>query len=71
MRKEHLKKRIKEEFTGSRGTYGPDRIIVVLRKKGKRLGWVKCRDLKEEMALTSCHNRHKAKSLTNSKMARG
>ena len=70
-RKAHLKKRIKEEFIGSRGTYGPDRIIAELRKRGERLGRVKCRDLMEEMSLTSCHNRHKTKSLTNSKKARG
>ena len=70
-RKEQLKKRIKEEFIGSRGTYGPDRIIVELRKRGERLGRMKCRDLMQEMSLTSCHNRHKTKSLTNSKKARG
>jgi putative transposase len=70
-RKEHLKKRIKEEFAESRGTYGPDRILAELRKTGERLGRVKCRDLMKEMALSSCHNRHKTRSLTNSKKARG
>ena len=70
-REAHLKKRIKEEFVESRGTYGPDRIIAELRKTGERLGRGKCRDLMKEMALTSCHNRHKIRSLTNSKKARG
>ena len=51
-RKEHLKKRIKEEFVESRGTYGPDRIIAELRKKGEQLGRVRCRDLMQEMGLT-------------------
>ena len=70
-REAHLKKRIKEEFIKSRGTYGPDRIIAELRKTGERIGRDKCRDQMQEMALTSCHNRHKTRSLTNSKKARG
>jgi putative transposase len=69
--KEHLKKRIEEEFAESRDTYGPDRIIAELRITGERLGRVKCRNLMEEMSLTSCHNRHITRSLTNSKKARG
>jgi putative transposase len=65
----YLKKRIKEEFDESRGTYGPDRLTAELRKKGESIGnalntWQKCH-------LDSCHNRHRAKSLTNSKKARG
>ena len=38
----HLKKRIKEEFEESRGTYGPDRITAELRKKGEHIGRKKC-----------------------------
>lgn len=32
-REAHLKKRIKEVFDDSRGTYGPDRITAVLRSR--------------------------------------
>ncbi|MGI5850314.1 MAG: DDE-type integrase/transposase/recombinase [Christensenellales bacterium] len=67
----HLKKRIKEEFEESRSTYGPDRITAELRKKGERLGRKKCVEYMAEMTLDSCHNRHRTKSLTNSKKARG
>jgi len=70
-RKIHLKKRIKEEFDQSRGTYGPDRITAELRKKGEHIGRKKCAEYMAEMKLDSCHNRHRAKSLTNSKKSRG
>jgi putative transposase len=67
----YLKKRIKEEFDESRGTYGQDRITAELRKKGESIGRRKCAEYMAEMHLDSCHNRHRAKSLTNSKKARG
>lgn len=67
----NLKKEIKEEFKESRGTYGPDRIVKELRKKGKHIGRKKCAQYMEDMNLHSCHKRHKSKSLTNSKRARG
>lgn len=67
----YLKKRIKEKFGESRGTYGPDRITAELRKKGEHIGRKKCAEYMAEMQLDSCHNRHRAKSLTNSKKARG
>ncbi len=70
-REAHLKERIKKEFDESRGTYGPDRIIAELRKKGESIGRKKCAEYMAEMHLDSCHNRHRAKSLTNSKKARG
>lgn len=70
-REAHLKKRIREEFEESRGTYGPDRITAELRKKGERIGRKKCTEYMIDMNLDSCHNRHRAKSLTNSKKARG
>lgn len=70
-RKTHLKKVIKEEFDESRSTYGPDRITAELRKKGERIGRRKCAEYMADMSLDSCHNRHRAKSLTNSKKARG
>ncbi len=67
----YLKKRIKEVFDESRGTYGPDRITAELRKKGEHLGRRKCVEYMTDMKLSSCHNRHRAKSLTNSKKSRG
>lgn len=70
-REAYLRKRIRKEFDESRGTYGPDRITAELRKKGERLGRKKCAKYMAEMNLYSCHNRHRAKSLTNSKKARG
>lgn len=70
-REAHLKKRIREEFDESRGTYGPDRIIAELRKKGERIGRKRCSEYMADMNLDSCHNKHRAKSLTNSKKARG
>lgn len=70
-REAHLKKKIKEVFDDSRGTYGPDRITAVLRSRGERVGRKKCAKYMADMGLQSCHNRHKSKSLTNSKKARG
>ena len=70
-REAHLKKRVKEEFEESRGAYGPDRITAELRKKGERIGRKKCAEYMADMNLDSCHNRHRAKSLTNSRKARG
>jgi putative transposase len=66
-----LKKRIKEKFEESRSTYGPDRITAELRREGERLGRKKCAKYMADMNLSSCHTRHKTKSLTNSKKARG
>ena len=67
----HLKRRIKEAFEESRGTYGPDRITAKLCKEGERIGRKKCAEYMADMQLDPCHNRHRAKSLTNSKKARG
>lgn len=70
-REQHLKKKIKKEFDESRGTYGPDRIMMELRKKGEHLGRKKCAEYMADMGLDSCRNKHRSKSLTNSKKARG
>jgi hypothetical protein len=68
-RETYLKKRIKEEFDDSRGTYGPDRITKELRKAGDSSGRTRCASYMADMGLDSCHNRHKSRSLTNSKRA--
>jgi len=70
-REEHLKEAIRKEFEASRGTYGPDRIIVQLRKKGEKIGRKKYAEYMAELGLDSCHNKHRTRSLTNSKKARG
>jgi putative transposase len=70
-RETHLKKRIREEFKKGRGAYGPDRVVAELRKSGERIGRLKCAGYMEDMGLSSSHNRHRSKSLTNSKKARG
>ena len=70
-REVYLKERIREEFTKSRGTYGSNRIVKELKKAGDSIGRKKCASYMAEMELESCHNRHKSKSLTNSKNARG
>lgn len=70
-REAHLKERIKQEFDISRSTYGPDRIVAELRKKGERIGRERCAEYMADMNLESCHNRHRTKSLTNSTKARG
>ena len=70
-REEHLKKAIKKEFEESRGTYGPDKIAIQLRKKGEHIGRKKCAKYMADLSLDSCHNKHKTRSLTNSKKAQG
>jgi len=66
-----LKEMIREEFEASRGTYGPDRISKRIRERGERIGYKKCALYMAEMGLESSHNRHRTRSLTNSKKARG
>ena len=70
-RETHLKEKITAVFNESRGTYGTDRITAELRRKGEHLGRKRCAEYMADLNLNSCHNRHRAKSLTNSKKARG
>ena len=70
-RETQLKERITAVFNESRGTYGPDRITAELRRKGEHLGRKRCAEYMADLNLSSCHNRHRSKSLTNSKKARG
>lgn len=66
-----LKKSIREVFEASRGTYGPERVSTELREKGIHIGRKKCAGYMAKMHLDSCHNRHRSRSLTNSRKARG
>jgi len=69
--KEALKKEVRKIFDESGGTYGPERVCGVLRRSGKKASYRKISGLMAEMGLFSVHNRHKTKSLTDSRKARG
>jgi putative transposase len=69
--KKALKTEIKRIFDESGGSYGPDRICGVLRKTGRKASYPKISRLMAEMNITSIHNRHKTRSLTDSRKSRG
>jgi putative transposase len=69
--KERFKKEIKRIFIESCGTYGPGRICGVLRKDGHKASYRKVSEYMAEMGLNSIHNRHRTRSLTDSRKARG
>jgi hypothetical protein len=66
-----IKEKILKEFWKAGGAYGVDRIVGKLRETGEHIGYHKCRQYMKELGLSSVHNRHKTRSLTNSKKARG
>jgi putative transposase len=68
--KESLKTEIKRIFIESGGTYGPDRICGFLRKKGYKTSYGKASKYMAELGLNSVHNRHKTRSITDSRKAR-
>ena len=68
---EALKNEIKKIFHESGSTYGPGRICGVLRNNGHKASYRKISAYMAEMGLNSIHNRHKTKSLTDSRKARG
>jgi putative transposase len=55
---EKLKTAMRKIFEDSGGTYGPDRIIVEMRKLGHKIGRARTCSYMEELGLSSCHNRH-------------
>lgn len=61
---------VKEIFEGSNGTYGADRIVGELRKRGKRASYRKVKRAMKAQGLKSVHQR-RTKSLTDSRKARG
>ena len=69
--KETVKKKVRRIFEGSKGTYGPDRISGILRRSGEKASYKKVSGYMAEMGLESVHNRHKTRSLTDSRKARG
>jgi len=62
---------VRKIFDEGRGTYGPDRICGIIRARGGRMGRETVKRYMEDMGLSSCHNRRRQRSLTNSKKARG
>jgi len=62
---------IKQIFDESGGTYGPDRINGIIRKGGGKASYGKTSEYMAEMGLSSIHNRHKTRSVTDSRKARG
>jgi putative transposase len=62
--------KIKEIFDESGGTYGPDRICGILRRQGNKASYGKVARLMAKMGLSSIHNRHRSRSLTDSRKAR-
>ena len=66
-----LKEKIKEIFDESGGTYGPERICGVLRRQREKASYGKISGYMAEMGLESVHNRHKTRSLTDSRNSRG
>jgi len=68
---DQLKAAVKRTFDESGGTYGPDRICGVLRRNGQKASYRKVSGLMTELGISSIHNRHKTKSLTDSRKARG
>jgi putative transposase len=65
------KAQVKHIFDASEGTYGPDRICGVLRNEGQKASYWKISAVMAELGLSSIHTRHKTKSLTDSRKARG
>ena len=66
-----MRARIKKIFKKSDSTYSHDRICGILRKKGQKASYRKISRYMSEMGLSSIHNRHKTRSLTDSRKSRG
>ena len=69
--KQAKKAEIKRIFNESDGTYGPDRICGVIRRGGGKASYGKVSGYMADMGLQSIHNRHRTRSLTDSRKARG
>ena len=66
-----LRSEIKRIFDESGGTYGPDRVCGLLRRAGRKASYLKVSKHMSDMGLNSIHNRHRTRSLTDSRKARG
>jgi len=70
-KKEALKTKIKRIFEESEGSYGPGRICGLLRKANEKASYGRINGYMCEMGLSSVHNRHRTRSLTDSRKSRG
>lgn len=61
---------IRKIFTDSEDEYGPDRICGIMRRSGHKASYRKISRYMAEMNLQSIHNKHKTRSLTDSRNAR-
>jgi putative transposase len=64
-------KKIKKIFDDSGGTYGVDRVCGLLRKQGEKASYRRVGAFMAQMGLSSIHNHHRTRSLTDSRKARG
>lgn len=71
MTKKTKREQIKKLFDESGGTYGPDRIIGIIRKNGGKASYRVTSRYMAEMGLQSIHNHHRTRSLTDSRKSRG
>jgi len=65
------KEQVRQIFEESGGTYGPDRICGILRKQGNTASYKVVSGMMSELGISSVHNRHKTRSITDSRKARG
>ena len=63
-------KKVLDIFEEGEGTYGADRICDKMRKTGSKSSFDKVKRIMNVQNISSIHNRHKTRSLTNSKKAR-
>jgi putative transposase len=70
-KREKQKEEIKQIFDDSGSSYGPGRICGILRRKGEKASYRKVSRYMSQMGLSSVHNRHRRRSLTDSRKSRG
>jgi len=70
LKEQGYKEKIETIFNDSGGTYGPERICGVLRKGGEKASYRKVSRYMAQMCMFSIHNRHRSRSLTDSRKAR-
>lgn len=70
-RRSARQEKIRRIFEESCGTYGPERVVGILRQHGEKASRIVVRRDMAEMGLSSIHNRHRSRSLTDSRKARG
>jgi len=62
---------VRSVFEEGDGTYGADRIIGVMRRRGHKASFGKVKAYMDKDGLVSIHNRRRSRSLTDSRKSRG